>query len=242
MLNIAVCDDDIQITGKMETLLKKISRKYFIDVETEVFWKGESLTERMITENCFDIIFLDIEMGEEDGISVARRIRAVDNKVLIVYVSSHDSYMKDSFEVRPFQFLVKPVAEKQLAECFKAAYEEITREDYYFRYHYQRTNHKILLQDIMYFESCKRKVFIVTKDKTYEFYGKLNEIEKSLGNCKLTFLRVHQSFLVNYKYVFKLSYDFLELENGKNISISEERRKKISEQYCSIGDTYHVAE
>ena len=58
----------------------------------------------------FDIIFLDIEMGQEDGITVARRIRKIDKKVLIVYVTSHENYMMESFEIRPFRFLVKPVS------------------------------------------------------------------------------------------------------------------------------------
>ena len=76
--------------------------------------------------------------------------------------------------------------------------------------------------------------------QTFEFYGKLNEIENSLKVCKISFLRVHQSFLVNYKHIKGQSYDFVVMDNGKKISISEDRRKLISEQYCSMEDTYYV--
>lgn len=82
-----------------------------------------------------------------------------------------------------------------------------------------------------------------TLDEYYdliEFYGKLNEIENSLKVCKISFLRVHQSFLVNYKHIKGQSYDFVVMDNGKKISISEDRRKLISEQYCSMEDTYYV--
>lgn len=59
---------------------------------------------------------------------------------------------------------------------------------------------------------------------------------------KPSFLRVHQSFLVNYKHVDGLAYNFVIMDNGKKISISEDRRKVISEQYCSMEDTFYVAE
>lgn len=150
--------------------------------------------------------------------------------------------MRESFAVRPFRFLVKPVSEEQMENCFKAAYEDINSEDFYFRYSYQRINHKVPIRDILYFESNRRKVFIITEEESFELYGKLNEIEDSLKACKVSFLRVHQSFLVNYKHVKGQAYDFVIMDNGKKISISEDRRKMISEQYCSMEDTFYVDE
>lgn len=179
-------------------------------------------------------------MGKEDGITVARRIRRTDRKTLIVYVTSHENYMKESFSVRPFQFLVKPVSESQMEICFKEAYEEMNSEDSYFRYSYQRVSHKIPICDILFFESSRRKIRIITEKGEFELYGKLNDIEKSLKKSKVAFLRVHQSFLVNYKHVDELGYDFVVLDNGKQISISEDRRKNISQEYCAMEDTFYV--
>ena len=122
MINIAICDDDIVTTSKIENMLQNIAKRNFIQTDTEVFWNGESLAESVKAVNYFDIIFLDIEMGAEDGITVARKIRQIDKNVLIIYVTSHENYMKESFEVRPFQFLVKPVSERQMECCFQAAY------------------------------------------------------------------------------------------------------------------------
>ena len=217
MINVAICDDDISVAGRIERMLQNIAKRNFIDIDTEVFWNGKQLVELVEDRTYFDIIFLDIEMGKEDGITVARRIRRTDRKTLIVYVTSHENYMKESFSVRPFQFLVKPVSESQMEICFKEAYEEINSEDSYFRYSYQRVSHKIPI--------C---------------YGKLNDIEKSLKKSKVAFLRVHQSFLVNYKHVDELGYDFVVLDNGKQISISEDRRKNISQEYCAMEDTFYV--
>lgn len=240
MINVAICDDNIETTGKMDSILCSIAKKNFIPAETEVFWDGKHLVDAVETGIRFDIIFLDIEMEKEDGITAARKIREVDKNVLIVYVTNYQSYMQESFSVRPFRFLVKPVDETQMAVCFEEAYEEISSADSYFRFSYQRLNHKLSIRDILYFESKKRKIYIITKKEMFELYGKLNDIEKSLKASKIAFLRVHQSFLVNYKHVDGLAYDFIVMDNGKRISISEDRRRLISEQYCAMEDTFYV--
>lgn len=232
MLNIAICDDDIHATGKMDTYLHEIARRNFIETEIEVFEDGKELADFIYKGTRFDLIFLDIEMKQEDGITAAKRIRECDKNVLIVYVTSHENHMQESFLVRPFRFLLKPVSIDEFEICFKAAYEEIITEDAYFRYSYQRVKHKIPIKDILYFESNRRKVSIVTLNGSFEAYEKLNSIEKSLKECKASFLRIHQSFLVNYKHVESQAYDFVIMDNGEKLSISEDRRKLISEQYA----------
>ncbi len=240
MINVAICDDDIETTGRIDSMLCNIAKKNFILAEAEVFWDGKHLADAVKAGIRFDIIFLDIEIEKEDGITAARKIREVDKNALIVYVTNHENYMQESFSVRPFRFLVKPVDEMQMAACFWAAYEEISSADSYFRYSYQRLSHKVPIRDILYFESKKRKVYIVTEKEVFELYGKLNDIEKSLKASKTAFLRVHQSFLVNYKPVDGLAYDFIVMDNGKRISISEDRRRLISKQYCAMEDTFYV--
>ena len=68
MLSIAICDDDIQTTGKMESIIQKMAKQNLVNIETEVFWDGKSLVEAIINKNNFDLIYLDIEMDKEDGI------------------------------------------------------------------------------------------------------------------------------------------------------------------------------
>lgn len=240
MIKVAICDDDIAITGRIESMLSDIAKKQFIQLDTEVFWKGGHLVEAVESGACYDIIFLDIEMGQEDGITVARKIRVTDKNVLIVYVTSFENYMQESFSVRPFRFLLKPVKQDQMSEYFVAAYEEIGSADNYFRYSYQRLQHKVLLRDIYYFESKRRKIYIATQKEILEFYGKLSDVEESLKSSKGIFLRIHQSFLVNYKHIEGLAYDYVIMDDGKRIPISEDRRKQISEKYCAMEDMIYV--
>lgn len=236
MLKIAICDDDVKMTGRLDTVLEEIAKRNFVKIDTEVFLDGGELEKAVEEKMYFDIIFLDIEMGDEDGITAARKIRETDRNVLIIYVTSHESYMQESFSVRPFRFVVKPIEEKILERYFLEAYEEISNYDNYFRYKNKRIEWKIPIRKILYFESHRRKIYVVTEEETLEFYGKLNEVEEELKQGKMVFLRVHQSFLVNYRHIEGLAYDYLIMDNGKRISISEDRRKLISEEYCALED------
>ncbi len=236
MINIALCDDDIPFTGEMDSFLNKISKENYIDLDMDVFWDGKELADIVADGKRYDLIFLDIEMKEEDGLSAAKRIRETDKTVLIVYVSSHETYMRDSFEVRPFRFLIKPIEIETFKKCFIEAYEEIMDGDYYYRYRYQRMNHSIPVQEICYFKSKGRKIYIKTITGLEETYGKLDEVEKKLKKGKIPFFRVHQSYLVNYKHIQGQAFDHVVMSDGKIISISEDRRKEISEKYCQIGD------
>lgn len=238
MLNIAICDDDVSITGKIDMLLERIKKEKIID--TEVFWDGKDLVESVEQGSRYDIIFLDIEMEKEDGITAAKKIRQFDTETFIIYVTSHESYMKSSFDVRPFRFLVKPVDRLELKKCFLEAYDEILKGDFYFRYRYERINYKIAIREILYFESQKRKIFIVTEKGRHCMYGKLNDVEKQLENCRIPFLRIHQSYLVNYTHIERLAYDYVMINKELLIPISEDKRKAISQQYCMMGDMFSV--
>lgn len=240
MLNIAICDDDVSITGKLDMILYEIQKEKYINIETEVFWDGKDIVESVENGTRYDIIYLDIEMKEKDGIAAAKQIRQFDRDTLIVYVTNHENYMKSSFDVRPFRFLVKPIDVLEFKICFLDAHNEILKSDFYFRYRYERTNCKIVIKDILYFESQKRKIFIVTEEERYCMYGKLNDVEKQLKNCKVPFLRIHQSYLVNYMHIVKQAYDFVMISKDKFIPISEDRRKQISQKYCMLGELFGV--
>lgn len=125
MINVAICDDDVAMTGIIENMIREVCKNNFISVDTDIFWDGKRLVQSVENNMYYDIIFLDIEMKGEDGITVARRIRTIDRNVLIIYVTSHDSYMLEAFSVRPFRFLLKPVGKKEI--------EQITISDAVFK-------------------------------------------------------------------------------------------------------------
>ena len=104
----------------------------------------------------------------------------------------------------------------------------------YFQYQYNKISYRLPIEDIIYFQSDRRVTYIITNDGSKKCYGKLNDIEKHLVESDTYFYRTHQSFLVNPKYVTAYFYDSMELADGTTLSISENRRKRVSELFCML--------
>lgn len=238
MINIAICDDDISITLEIENNLKRIGKEKGISLSIEVFGDGKDLVDEIYGGENYDIIYLDIEMKKLNGLDTAKKIRNIDRIVSIIYVTSYKGYAMDAFEVQPFQFIVKPIDTGRFSRIFMAAYQNVIRGDYFFRYNSHRQSYKILLSDIIYFESQVRMVNIFKSNKeTITYYAKINEIEKQINKSKADFWRIHQSYLVNRRHIYRISYSQVELSNGTVLPISEDRRKGIRDKYLdSIGD------
>lgn len=173
-------------------------------------------------------------MNMLNGIQIAKLIREIDKYVIIVYISSHEEYLIQLFEVEPFRFLKKPIDFKLFDRYFMEAYKKVVSSGSYFEYDFKRNSIKILYSDIIYFESRGRCIYIVQKDKEDKFIGKLNYIEEKVAESNNPFLRIHQSYLVNFHYIKKICFSKIELYDGKILLISEERQKIIREKYSQI--------
>ena len=181
----------------------------------------------------YDLLFLDIEMKEMDGLTAAKEIRKRDEMTMLIYVSSHESYAVEAYDVQPFQFLVKPVNFETVRKYFMKAYEKLTTGPNYFLCGFKSDTHILRMSEIMYFRSNRRVIQVYMSDGSiYKFYGKMNDLEERLKREKADFWRIHQSYLVNVRYIGIISYDQILLKNKKALSISEDRRKTISEKYC----------
>lgn len=238
MLKIAICDDDLGFTGSLETLVLEESRSIGLRVDTYVFSDGNTLLRSIQSGERYGLIFIDIEMEQVDGISAARKIRETDRSVLFIYISGYDKYLKELFEVEPFRFLSKPMDKEKFRRYFAEACHRIGETEVFYQFTFNREIRKVPLKDVVYFESRNRVVHIFMLDgSTAYFYGKLSVVEKELSDSRMYFLRIHQSFLVNYDYITKMNFFNITIRmNGKEIElkISEDRQKEVRRQLCTM--------
>lgn len=232
MIRIAICDDDVAFTGKLEEMLVRAAGEMGVPVDTDVYFDGKALLEGIRVGNHYDLIFIDIVMEHVDGIAAARRIRETDRSVLFIYVSCYEQYLKELFEVEPFRFLGKPLNEEQVRSYFREACQRIGETEVYYEFCFNKEIRKAAVRDIVYFESRKRVIHIFLKDGTQEvFYGKLDEVEDEMRRARKYFLRIHQSYLVNYIYVRKINYSSVTLAMEKQedivLKISEDRQREL---------------
>lgn len=236
MLNVAICDDEMDEIEKLEGILENISSQYGIHVELEDFLSGEKLLKQMEQNNIrYDLIFLDIEMKHMDGLDTAKRIRELDEKVYLIYVTGFESYALKAYEVHPYHFILKPISVEMIEKCFLKVHMNISSEACYFEYRYKKDYYKLPVSDIMLFESDRRRINIYLADGSiFTYYDKLSLIEEKMKNRKAVFWRIHQSYLVHVKYIRHKAFDYVVLMNGQKYYISENRRKEINEQYLKL--------
>lgn len=238
MLQIAICDDNTKITSELESLINHIAAKKLITVEIDVFFDGVTLKQSVKNGMQYDLIYIDIEMKNVNGIQAARYIRKLDKTVLLIYVSGYEEYLKELFEVEPFRFLSKPVNHQIFYRYFEEAFDRITNHNIYFQFKFNKEIKKVALRNIIYFESKNRVVYIVLQSGSKErFYGKLNDIQKELDKSKWRFIRIHQSYLVNYDYITKMNFSNVYIsfmEQKITLQISEDRQKQVRQQLCQI--------
>lgn len=227
MYRIAICDDEPIITSQVENIIYKYADDVSIAVEVKTFSSAEELYKKMKEGQGFNLIFLDIEMGDMNGVEVARKIRSdlKDYRVEIVYISGNDGYDRELFDVSPLHFIPKPIDPELVNRDISLAIERAKQNERLFTYKKGGETYKVLVDDIIYFEGAGRETNVITIGHQDRFYGTMNEIESKLRNNK--FIRIHKSYLINYRHISKISYEFIEMSNGIRLSISQPRRKEV---------------
>lgn len=234
MIRVCICDDDELIANRISSIIDKLTEEKNINIKKDVYYSGSAMVRGMERNNSYyDLIFLDIEMKDMNGIETARRLRIIDELANIIYVTSYQNYAIETFSVRPYQFVLKPFEDEVIEKHFMDVYERVLSDsEECFKFKFCNVHYKVLLKDIMYFESCKRSVIIHLSDGTkYKFYEKINNVQDMLMDSKFDFLRIHQSILVNLKFIRIKRFSDIELMNGTILQISENKRNMVNQQY-----------
>ncbi|MPQ34074.1 response regulator transcription factor [Clostridium estertheticum] len=236
MMKIAICDDEKHICEQLENILEEISISCSCVYEIDVFYSGESLYQYMENGNLYDFIFLDIELKNINGVNgingveVGKKIRLKfgDENILIVYISAKENYAIQLFRIRPLDFIVKPITYSIVFEVIKMAYELINKnKSEFFQYQRGKRMYKVPVKDILYFESNNRKLNIITKNGSNDFYGTLSEVYKKIN--KYNFILIHKSYLINHRHAIEFEYNQITMANNKVLPISQTNRKEVRE-------------
>lgn len=231
MINIAICDDNIEELEIISSIISKNIKKIDMPFKISSFSDGQDLIEHInSSKDNFDIIFLDIYMNLSNGLDVARKIRDFDKECKIIFITSSKGHAIDSYDVRAFHYILKPIKEEKLRDIIKLAIESLNKENKQVVIMNKKGNYRILYKDILYAESKARVVNIYLKsNEVISFYSKLEDFFQSLKDER--FLRCHKSFIVNMDYVLKVENNYIFMYNNVIIPISSSNIAAIKEKY-----------
>ena len=192
-LKIAICDDDIIVCEELQRKLKEIS----VDSDFRIIQNGEVL---LMEAERFDLLFLDIEMPQINGLELAKMLRQSGYAGEIIFLTSHDEVMAEGYKVHAFRFLTKPIDMGQLREAIADLLQEMDRHRK-LGVEYDGVMQTIDYLDIRYIESDNRNSKIITEQGTVmsnrslkDWLAELPELFKVNKSCAISFYGIERIF------------------------------------------------
>ncbi|MEA3422625.1 MAG: LytTR family DNA-binding domain-containing protein [Bacillota bacterium] len=234
MIKIGICDDEKNICSSLETIIEEYMKNKNIQYGIDVFYSANSLLKYTDDGNLYDILFLDIEMEGLSGIEFGKILRDdMGNELTkIIYISWQNSHAIDLFQVRPFDFVVKPITKERLFKILEVVQRLIGSERSEFVYHAGNKYERIEIEAIYYFKSEAKKIIIHKNGKELTFYGKLDDVVKKIDGRY--FWRIHKSYVINYMNTEIFDYKTVTMKNGEVLSISQKYRVDIRDKLDNI--------
>lgn len=225
-IKIAICDDEAAGRESVEMMC----RAFFEEKERfegmpdiQVFASGKEMTA---SGGDYDILLLDIEMPEQDGINIKEYYETNRKRARIIFTTSHRERVLEAFGKNVVSFLVKPI----FKESFQKAMEKALLDLCGMVLEIEENGETFLIpvKQIKYIEAQDKYTLAVTETGEYLMRRTMKFWEDALP-CQ-DFVRVHKSYLVNLEY-FEKKGDEVRLDQGKTVTISRMRKNGIMEKY-----------
>ena len=222
-MRIAICDDEELFRKEFKSVLDKQLADLDYDIDT--FPDGNLLFDSFCSRP-YDLVFLDIEMPEVDGITLAKKLRSRSESVFIVFLTAHIEYALEGYEVNALRYLTKPVDSGKLKEVL--TYVRDTKGK----------NRQILIKEdgvdvlidinsIIYMESMDKNVRIVTSNGEHITRYNISDFEEKLKNAG--FFRIHRGYLISLARVNKIAKSDAVMDNGELLPVSRSNIKPLKD-------------
>lgn len=222
-IDIAILEDNEQDFLYLSSLLTNWS--YHTDTTITITRFQDLNIIHDFTINNYDLLFADIELkeiGEETGISICEKLRADGFNNEILFLTAFKEYVFDGYNVRAFNYLVKPITAERLSACMKR-FSEFHAKNYY-PLQERSVLIRIKFNDIMYITKKDNHILIHTQTETYYERTSLSKIMDKLTH---TFVQYHKSCIVNLSHVNSLSgYEIL-LTDGTRLTVGRNYLSQI---------------
>lgn len=222
-MRFAICDDEPEHIKLLQAYFDKRPELF---IESEPYYSGEALVADYQNNGVrYDALFIDMEMGAMNGIDTANAIRALDEYVIIIFVTSYAQYAPLGFECGASRYLVKPLRDKKVNEALDFIVKRLSREKKILSFNFNKEHVRLLCDDIIYCESEHNGSIIYTQDGSFPTRMTISELITKLDNEQ--FSRVNRGYIVNLARV--------------KISNSERVVMQGCQSFIPIGKTYRRA-
>lgn len=230
MIRIAVCDDEQRFVEQICTIIKSREKELPLPVQVSAYTSSGQLLYDVEEGGHFDLLLLDIEMPENDGMGLAAAIRRLLPLSLIVFITSHTQYAVKAYELSVFRYIPK----SELEVCLPLALwdacrllEQNSAETYVIES--PRKIRKIAVDDIYYLYKAQKYAVLVLGEEEVSVRKPLEQVLKELCGPEKTgrFLMAERGYIVNLFHVDRMEENRLYLDNGKEIPVSRRNERAV---------------
>ncbi len=194
-MNIAICDDIVEYRLSLKCYINEYFKQHYAQYNLFEFENGKDLLN---SDKHYDILFLDIELGEDNGIEVAKIIQAANPNTVILVVTSYRQYLDAAMDLNVTRYIDKPIIQERIFSALDKAMSQIN-ENIIKLHLSDRRIIRLKISEIIYAEAGLKKVRIYTTDNVYVVKETLKELRTYLTTS--CFAIPHNSFIVNLNYV-----------------------------------------
>ena len=227
-LRIAICDDEQADRTRIEGLTQEFLVNAKIGHSISVYTSGDQLLAAVAAGEPFDIMLLDVMMGDMNGIELARQLRGYNNKAVIIFISGNREMAMYGYEVEAVRYLAKPVDENKLDEALRYCCK-VWQERKIILLPTERGQEWLNVRDILVAEAFDRGTRFVLADETITIRAKFSEMEAVLP--KSVFVQCHRAYVVNLAHIRRIRSNAFEMKNGMTVPISRHRYEVVSRKF-----------
>lgn len=229
-MKIALCDDSqIHLEALKNVILSTV---YIGEARVEAFSSGLELLHKIQDGVNYDIVFLDIDMPEINGIELGKKIHDISPTTVLIFITAYPEYAIEGYECEALRYILKPYADDKIKETLGRAIEVSKAKKHFITVKVQNRWLRIFVNDIYYLECCRRHVLYHTNNRVIEtsgIFSKAYEELKSYG-----FFQVHQGYIVNLDKIYDFKeYDII-LDNGMTVPVSVRKKNSVMIQYAKF--------
>ena len=232
MIQIAFCDDDQTVLDQLSALLEKYRAQRCVQIQCTAFHSPLDLLAEIEKGTRYDILFLDVIMPAENGITAAKEIRQYDNVVKIIFLTSSAEFAVESYVVGAYFYQLKPIWEESFYRIIDAALEACHKEQSDSLILRCKTGiTRVALNQLEYCEVIRRSLLLHKTDGTVlEAAGSMDSLCESLAEHR-NFLRIHRSYLVNLEHIQTITPKTLVMSSRAELPIPRGRYNDIKDAY-----------
>jgi len=230
MLKFAICDDEeIFRVVETETISRIMKQEYeHISYEITQYHCGNDLIKDYAS-NEIDVIFLDIELGEENGFDVASCLTKIRSNTNIVFVTTYENLVFDSFVYRPLGFVRKRAFENEFRQVMFRMVQYFVDSNQMIVFGEGKDKFEFLLDEIRMINSFKHDLVVSSENNEVKIRDQLLKYEKELLNK--AFVVAGRGCMINLKYVKRIDGNIVYLFNDEFVEMSRSRLKVVKDSF-----------